>query len=111
MRENKAHTQQRHQRWPELCIGDVKSEVSLLSCSDKLYIQLYPSSSSTAAMLLQLLDGTARLTLTYALAVATVRQVSRSAPAPVAATVQQQGGLFDAAFPCCALTQGTQKII
>ena len=61
--EQSIHTQQRHQRWPELYIGDGKSELSLLSYSGKLYIQLYPSSPSTAAVLLQLLDVTAGLTL------------------------------------------------
>ena len=80
-------TQQRHQRWPEPCIGNGKSELSLLG---KLFIQLYPSSPSTAAMILQLLDETAGLTLAPAPAVATVRQVSRLAPAPAAATVPQQ---------------------
>ena len=60
----------------------------LISCSGKLFIQLYPSSPSTAAMLLQLLDMTAGLTLAPAPTVATVRQVSRSAPVPAAATVQ-----------------------
>ena len=67
------------------------NSLSLLSSRGKLYIQLYPSSPSTAAMLLQWLDKTAGLTLAPALAVATVRQVSRSAPAPAAATVPQQG--------------------
>ena len=56
-RENRAHTQYKHQCWPELCIGDDKSELSLLSCSGKLFIQLYSSSPSTAAMLLQELDN------------------------------------------------------
>ena len=93
-RENRAYTQQIHQPWPELCIGDGKSELSLLSCSGKLYIQLYPSSPSIAAMLLQLLDVTAGLTL---------------APAPAAATVQQQGALFGVAFSCCAFIQGMQR--
>ena len=87
--EQSIHTQQRHQRWPELCIGDGKSELSLLGCSGKLYIQLYPSSPSTAAILLQWLDMTAGLTLAPAPVVATVRQVSRSAPALAAATVPQ----------------------
>ena len=51
--EHSLHTQYKHQRWPEPYIGDGKSELSLLSCSDKLFIQLYPSSPSTAVMLLQ----------------------------------------------------------
>ena len=51
--EQSIHTQQRHQRWPEPYIGDDKSELSLLSCSGKLFIQLYPSSHSTIVMLLQ----------------------------------------------------------
>ena len=71
-RENRAYTQQRHQRWPKPCIGDGKSKLSLLSCSGKLYIQLYPSSPSTAVVLLQLLDVTAGLTLAPDPAVATV---------------------------------------
>jgi len=51
--EQSIHTQQGHQRWPELCIGDGKIwTLSLLSYSGKLYIQLYPSSPITAAMLL-----------------------------------------------------------
>ena len=49
--EQSIHTQQRTQRWPEPCIGDDKYELSLLSCSGKLYIQLYPSSPSTAVLL------------------------------------------------------------
>jgi hypothetical protein len=61
--------------------------LSLLSCSGKLYIQLYPSSLSTAVMLLQRLDVTAGLTLTPAPTVATVWQMSRSAPAPAEDTV------------------------
>ena len=86
-----------------------QTELLLLSCSGKLYIQLYPSNLSTqtcqTAMLLQRLDVTAgRLTLAHAPAVATVRQESHSAPAPAAATVQQQGALFGAACPCRALT-------
>ena len=101
---------QRHQCWPEPCIGDVKSKLSLLCYSGKLYIQLYPSSPSTATMLLQLLDMTAGLTLAPAPAIAIVWQVSRSVPAPVAATVQQRGALFGAAFICCAFRQGMQKI-
>jgi len=52
-REQSIHTQQRHQRWLELCIGDDKSELSLLSCSGKLYIQLNSSSPSTATLLQQ----------------------------------------------------------
>ena len=47
----RTHTQYKHQRWPEPCIGDGKTELSLLSCSGKLYIQLYLSSASTAALL------------------------------------------------------------
>ena len=35
-------TQHKHQRWPGLCRGDDKTELSLLSCSGKLFIQLYP---------------------------------------------------------------------
>ena len=49
--EQSIHTQYKHQRWPEPCIGDGKPELSLLSCSGKLYIQVYPSSPSTAALL------------------------------------------------------------
>ena len=52
-RENRAHIQYQHQRWSELCIEDGESELSLLSYSGKLYIQLYPSSPNTAVMLLQ----------------------------------------------------------
>ena len=52
-RENRAHTQYKHQRWPEPYIGDGKSELSLLSCSGKLYIQLYLSSPNTAVLLQQ----------------------------------------------------------
>ena len=58
--------------------------------------------------LLQLLDVTAGLTLAPTPAVATVRQVSRSAPVPAAAIVQQQGALFGTVFPCCTFTQGMQ---
>ena len=69
------------------------NSLSLLSCSGKLYIQLYPFNSSTqtcqAAMLLECLDVTVGLTLASAPAVATVRQGSLSAPAPAVATVQQ----------------------
>ena len=43
-------------------------------------------------------------------AVATVRQESHSAPAPAAATVQQQGALSGAACPCRAFTQVEQQI-
>ena len=49
-----------------------------------------------AAMLLQLLDMTAGLTLVFAPAVATVRQRSLSVHAPTAAIVQQQGSPFSA---------------
>ena len=51
--EHSIHTQYKHQRWSEPYIGDGKTELSLLSCSGKLYIQLYPSSPSTAALLQQ----------------------------------------------------------
>ena len=51
--EQSIHTQYKHQRWPEPCIGDGKTELSLLSSSGKLYIQLYPSSPSTAVLLQQ----------------------------------------------------------
>ena len=71
------------------------NSLTLLSCIGNLYIQLYPSNPSTqtcqSVMLLQSLDVTADLALTSAPAVATVRQVSLSAPVPAAATVQQQG--------------------
>ena len=39
--EHSLHTQYKHQRWPEPYIGDDKTELSLLSCSGKLFIQLY----------------------------------------------------------------------
>ena len=90
-------------------MGDGNSELSLLSYSDKLYIQLYPSSPSTAVVLQQLLDVTAGLPLAHAPTVATVRQVSLSASAPAAATVQQQGSPFGAC-PCRAY-RGEQQII
>ena len=51
--EQSIHTQYKHQRWPEPYIGDGKSELTLLSCSGKLYIQLYSSNSSTTVMLQQ----------------------------------------------------------
>ena len=74
------------------------NSLTLLSCSGKLYIQLYPSNSSAqtcqAAILLQWLDVTAGLTLTSVSAVATVRQVSLSTPPPAAATAQQHGSPF-----------------
>ena len=111
-RENRAYTHSRDTSvGRSSVIGDGKSELSLVSCSGKLYIQLYPSSPSTVVMLLQLLDVTAGLTLAPAPVVATVRQVSRSAPVPAAAIVHQQGALFGTAFNCCAFTQGIQKII
>ena len=87
---------------------------SLLSCSGKLYKQLYSSNPSAqtcqADMLLQWLDVTAGLTLAPAPAVATVRQGSRSAPAPAAATVQQQGALSVAA-PCRTFTERSSKLL
>ena len=76
-------------------MGDDKSELSLLSCRGSLFIQLYPSSPITTHM----------LTLRRPLHVATVLQVSRAAIAPAAATVSQQGALFDAAFPYCVHTR------
>ena len=33
-----AHTQHKHQGWPELCRGDGKTKLSSLSCSEQLYI-------------------------------------------------------------------------
>jgi len=56
--EQSAHTHHKYQRWPELCREDGKlNSLSLLSCSDKLYIQLYSSNPSVqtcqAVMLLQ----------------------------------------------------------
>jgi len=81
------------------------NSLSLLSCSGKLYIQLYTSNPSTqicqTVMLLQWLDVIAGLTLAHAPAMATVRQGSLSTPAPVTATVQQQGSPFGAC-PCRA---------
>ena len=51
-RENRAYTHStRHQRWPKPCLRDGKSELSLQSCRGSLFIQLYPSSPSTAHML------------------------------------------------------------
>jgi len=40
----------RHQRLPKPCLGDGKSELSLLSCRVCLFIQLYSSIPSTAHM-------------------------------------------------------------
>ena len=36
--EQSIQTQYKHQRWPEPCIGDGKTKLSLLSYSGKLYI-------------------------------------------------------------------------
>ena len=51
--EQRIHTQYKHQRWLESCIGDGTSELSLLSFRGSLFIQLYPSSLSRAHMLQQ----------------------------------------------------------
>ena len=67
---------------------DGKSELSLLSCHGSLFIQLYPSSLSTAVILLQLLDVTVGLILVSAPAMVIVRQVSRSASVSAVAIVQ-----------------------
>ena len=54
-------------------------------------------------MLQQWLDETAGLTLAPAPAVATVRQVCRSAPAPAAATVPRQGAFSAPSSPAVCL--------
>ena len=54
-------------------------------------------------------DNTAGLA--SAPAVATVRQVSPSAPAPATATVPQQSTFFGVAFLCCVFTQGSSRLV
>ena len=82
----------------------------LLSCSGKLYIQLYPSSPSTAVMLLQWLDNTAGLTL----APAPARGFSAAGEPCGAYTYSGYsiiaGSLFSAAFPYCVFTQGSSRL-
>ena len=72
-------------------MGDGKSELFLLSCSGKLFIQLYPSSPSTAVMLLQLLDNTAGLTFAPVLACGYSAASEPFGACLYSSTVPQQG--------------------
>ena len=91
-------------------MGDGKSELSLLSCSGKLFIQLYLSSPSTANVLLQSLDNTAGLTS------APVPACGYStAGEPFGACLYSgysttAGSLFDVAFSCCVFTLGSIRL-
>ena len=103
--EQSIYTQYKHQRWPEPCIGDGKTELTLLSCSDKLYIQLYPSNPSTAHMLQQ-----------AGLTSAPVPACGYSAAGEPFDACLCSGysitaeGLFDAVFLCCVFIQESSRL-
>ena len=108
--ENRAYTQYKHQCWSEPCTEDGKTELSLLSCSGKLYIQLYPSSPSTAHMLQQKLDNTTGLTSAHVPACG-----YSTAGKPFGACLYSgysttAWSLFGVAFPYCVFTQGSSRL-